>query len=173
MIALTPSTAIRFDFAHSIALRSLTIHAKPDPLAQRQLADKSTGRWQLQAVDDQGRTHVLARRIEIDRLGGQPIRVDTGGVPYRSYRLQGEDGYFPTESWWTEVTFMTEKAGRPATTRHRRDSPSVDVDDAPGRQAGLLAQAAAHERHDIAFDPSTVQTPSASKPVGLLAPSVL
>ena len=115
-LALSPSEGaaapaeIRFDFAHSIALRSLTIHAVPDPLPHPRLTGKSAGRWQLQALDGRGRVRVLGRQIEIDGRGSHLIPVDTGGVPYRTYRLQGEDGYFPTETWLTEVTFTTAPA---------------------------------------------------------------
>ncbi|MFX1678010.1 C80 family cysteine peptidase [Mitsuaria sp. CC2] len=157
-LVLGPSAAIRFDFAHSIALRSLTIHAVPDPLPHPRLAGQTAGRWQLQAVDGQERIRVLARQIEIDGRAVLTIPVDTGGVPYRCYRLQGEDGYFPTESWLTEVTFTTEAAGRSE----------------PVRQAALLAQAVGEEGHAMASGSSIASASSArSTSAGLLAGSVL
>ncbi|RZI59313.1 MAG: hypothetical protein EOP37_12475 [Rubrivivax sp.] len=158
VLALTPSAEIRFDFAHSIALRSLTIHVAPDPLPLPRLAGSSTGRWQLQAIDDKGRIRVLVPHLTFDGREVSTIPVDTDGVPYRRYRLQGEDGHFPTETWLTEVTFTTEEAGRPM----------------PARQAALLTQAVAESPHAMASQESTmstVSTPSAS--TGLLAVSAL
>ncbi|MFX1678013.1 C80 family cysteine peptidase [Mitsuaria sp. CC2] len=115
---------IEFAFAHALALTAVTLDVAPQVLVKAR-PDDSTGRWRIQAREAGEGGGTGGRWIDVSgpfTLANGPYRVvapvDTGGVPYRAYRLAAVGGHFPIDAWLTEVTFTTAEAGlSPMTTR--------------------------------------------------------
>ncbi|WP_331616763.1 C80 family cysteine peptidase [Roseateles sp.] len=105
---------LQFDFAHAVALDGVELRYTPGPLDSRNV-DWSLGLWKLQALTDRARWLDVSREDHV--LKGTRrhfLRVDTGGVPYRSYRLSAVDpfdGCIAADSWFNEVSFTTTEAG--------------------------------------------------------------
>ena len=105
---------LQFDFAHAISLDRVELHSRLGRVDQS-VSERSPGRWKVQARTAQGQWIDVSHEADVPRRNFQhAARIDTGGVPYRSYRLGGVEawaGRLSSDSWFTEVIFTTAEAG--------------------------------------------------------------
>ncbi|RZI59316.1 MAG: hypothetical protein EOP37_12490, partial [Rubrivivax sp.] len=109
---------IEFEFDHAIVLTAVTLDVASQVLIKER-PDDSTGRWRIQAREAGGRWIDVSGAFTLANGMYRLVEsVDTGGVPYRAYRLAAVEGHFPLDAWLTEVGFTTAEAGlSPMTTR--------------------------------------------------------
>ncbi|ANH70989.1 C80 family cysteine peptidase [Mitsuaria sp. 7] len=105
---------IQFDFAHPIALESLSLSSRTSLGSPVEFNSEWPAEWVVQAQSQDGQWISVSPiwkmangYTKAQRLTG----IDTKGVPYRSYRLTGVGGVYPKWVWFSEVTFTTAEAG--------------------------------------------------------------
>ncbi|WP_152566033.1 C80 family cysteine peptidase [Lysobacter antibioticus] len=108
--------AVRFDMKHKIALSSLTLKATYDPADIHQRDTTRDGTYIVEALSADNAWIKVSKAdllwaAKPGEKGGDKtdmtIALDTGGVPYQSYRVRGISGSYDRDRWLDEVTFTT------------------------------------------------------------------
>ena len=109
---------IRFDLQHAIALSRIELQLERRPAAGEPglnplgEVSEDSGIWTVQALSGGDQWIDVSPAVTIRNEDAKlSWDVDTKGSPYRAYRLQGRSGQFPTQAWFTEVSFETAEAG--------------------------------------------------------------
>ncbi len=105
--------AIQFDFAHPVALSTLTLHLRQD--AGLDANRRAKGRWRIDGRNRRDEWIPVSDVFELDAKwtpGWKQLFLDDS-IPYRHYRLVGIDGELSPGTWFSEVTFTTAEVGAP------------------------------------------------------------
>ncbi|MGO1002318.1 C80 family cysteine peptidase [Lysobacter sp. CA196] len=108
--------AIRFDMKHKIALSSLTLKTSYNPADTTQLDTTRNGTYIVEALGaDNAWVKVSRQDLQWIATPGEQVgdktpmtvALDTGGIPYQSYRIRGISGSYDRDRWIDEVEFTT------------------------------------------------------------------
>ncbi|WP_082638843.1 C80 family cysteine peptidase [Lysobacter antibioticus] len=177
-LAQTDSTsseivAIRFDMKHKIALSSLTLKTSYNPADTTQLDTTRNGAYIVEALGvDNAWVKVSKQDLQWTATPGEKVgdralmtvALDTGGIPYQTYRIRGISGSYDRDRWIDEVEFTTapiELLQAPsdlpewaASIGDGPDSRSTEFETGPSRTAPASDWSADKLFDDIAaFDP--------------------